>query len=131
MRPVGVKGAPDQPSMWEMNIKSFITGPTETASAGKLQITGVAFGGVKAVSKVEVSTDGGKSWTEAAFIGPDLGRFAWRPFVLEAELPAGKYTIASRATDADGNTQPEDVEPNERGYAHNGWKDPAVDVTVS
>lgn len=131
MRPVGVKGAPDQPSMWEMNIKSFITGPTETASAGKLQITGVAFGGIKAVSKVEVSTDGGKSWTEAAFIGPDLGQFAWRPFVLEAELPAGKYSIASRATDADGNTQPEDFEPNERGYGHNGWKDPAVDVTVS
>lgn len=131
IRPVGEKGAPDQPSMWEMNVKSFITGPTEKASSGKLQITGVAFGGAKAVSKVEVSTDGGKSWTEAAFVGPDLGQFAWRPFVLEAELPAGKYTIASRATDADGKTQPEDFEPNERGYGHNGWKAPAVEVTVS
>lgn len=131
VRPVGEKGSADQPSMWEMNVKSFVTHPTTTASAGKLQITGVAFGGTREVSKVEVSTDGGKSWKEAAFVGPDLGQFAWRPFVLEAELPAGKHTIVSRATDSAGDTQPEDFPPNERGYGHNGWKDHAVEVSVS
>lgn len=131
IRPVGEKGKPDQPSMWEMNVKSFVTHPSAEATAGKVQITGVAFSGGKSVTKVEVSTDGGKSWKEAKFVGPDLGKFAWRPFVLETELSAGKYTIVSRATDESGATQPEDYPPNERGYGHNGWKLPGVEVSVS
>ncbi len=130
VRPVGVKGAPDQPSMWEMSVKSWVTNPVKTSS-GKVQITGVAFGGTKPVSKVEVSTDGGKTWKEAKFVGPDLGQFAWRPFVLETELSSGKHMLASRATDADGDTQPEDFPPNHRGYGHNGWKAHAVEVTVA
>jgi DMSO/TMAO reductase YedYZ molybdopterin-dependent catalytic subunit len=130
IRPVGEKGAPDQPSMWEMAVKSWVTNPVETALSGKVQITGVAMGGVDAVTKVEVSTDGGQSWQEARFVGPDLGKFAWRPFVLETELSAGTHSIASRATNGAGDTQPEEFPPNHRGYAHNGWKAHAVDVTV-
>jgi len=130
VRPVGEKGAPDQPSMWEMSVKSWVTNPVETASPGKVQITGVAMGGLGDVSKVEVSTDGGKSWQEARFVGPDLGKFAWRPFVLETELAAGTHTIASRATNEAGDTQPEDLPPPPRGNAHNGWKAHAVDVKV-
>ncbi|HEV7368738.1 sulfite oxidase [Arenibaculum sp.] len=130
VRPVGVKGAPDQPSMWEMGVKSWVTHPLMEAGTGRVQIHGVAFGGTNPVEKVEVSTDGGQSWQEARFIGPDLGRYAWRPFVLAAELAPGTHTIASRATDSQGNAQPEEFEPNERGYGHNGWRDHAVDVTV-
>jgi DMSO/TMAO reductase YedYZ molybdopterin-dependent catalytic subunit len=131
VRPVGVKGAPDQSSMWEMPAKSWITHPLMDARTGRIQIHGVAMGGMHAVKKVEVSTNGGETWNEASFIGPDLGRYAWRPFVLAANLAPGTYMIASRATDANGNIQPEDVEPNERGYGHNGWRDHAVDVTVA
>ena len=130
VRPVGVKGAPDQPSMWQMSVKSWVTHPLMEAATGRIQVHGVAFGGANAVEKVEVSTDGGQSWQDARFIGPDLGRFAWRPFVLAVDLQPGTHTIASRATDSEGNTQPEDFEPNERGYGHNGWRAHAVDVTV-
>jgi sulfite dehydrogenase len=94
------------------------------------QIYGVALAGTQAVSRVEVSLDGGKRWHEARFIGPDLGRFAWRQFVLPTRLEGGTYEIASRATDAAGNVQPEARLENERGYAHNGWRDHAVRVTV-
>jgi sulfite oxidase len=80
---------------------------------------------------VEVSTDGGKSWQEAAFTGPDFGRFAWRVFVFPAELSPGTYTITSRATDTQGNVQSETTEPNHRGYDYNGWSRLAVDVTVA
>src|SRR5690606_4357888 len=65
VRPIGVKGGPAQPSMWEMNLKSFITHPSgegETLRAGVTQITGVAFTGGSRVSAVEVSLDGGKTW---------------------------------------------------------------------
>jgi DMSO/TMAO reductase YedYZ molybdopterin-dependent catalytic subunit len=130
VRPVGVKGAPSQPSMWDMPVKSWVTHPLMEASTGRVQIHGVAFGGMHAVRQVEVSTDGGQTWQEARFVGPDLGRFAWRPFVLAADLKAGTHTIASRATDMEGNVQPEAFEPNERGYGHNGWRAHAVEVTV-
>ena len=131
IRDVGVSGAPDQPSMWEMNVKSWVTAPLERGRKGRNMIYGVAFGGTVALDKVEVSVDGGESWKQARFLGPDLGPYAWRPFVLAADLDAGEHRIVSRATDAEGNTQPEGRTDNERGYGHNGWKDHGVTVAVS
>jgi DMSO/TMAO reductase YedYZ molybdopterin-dependent catalytic subunit len=130
VRPVGVDGAPDQPSMWEMKVKSWVTHPLADVQTGRVQIHGVAFGGINAVQGVEVSTDGGSTWQAAEFVGPDLGRYAWRPFVLAAELQPGTYTITSRATDAEGRVQEEVTEPNHRGYDYSGWRKLAVDVTV-
>jgi hypothetical protein len=131
VRPVGVDGAPDQPSMWEMKVKSWVTHPLKDANTGRVQIHGVAFGGINAVAKVEVSTDGGETWQDARFLGPDLGHYSWRPFVLAAELQPGTYTITSRATDSEGRVQEEVTEPNHRGYDYSGWRVLAVDVTVS
>lgn len=131
VRPVGVRGAASQPSMWDMAVKSWITQPLRETEDGPVQILGVAFGGMQALRRVEVSTDGGRSWKEARLLGPDMGRFAWRPFALAAELMPGSYSLASRATDAAGATQPERMEPNERGYGHNGWRDHAVRLTVA
>lgn len=131
VRPVGVKGDPSQPSMYEMSVKSWITGPLMDAATGKVQIHGVAMGGVSDLEKVEVSIDGGQSWAEAQFLGPDLGPYAWRPFVMITDLAEGTHTLASRATAMDGLSQPETFPPNERGYGNNGWRVHAVDVTVS
>ena len=131
VRPVGVSGAPDQPSMWEMKVKSWVTHPLMDTESGRVQIHGVAFGGVNPVEKVEVSTDGGETWQDANLIGPDLGRFAWRVFVLPAELEPGTYIITSRATDAQGNVQEQSTEPNHRAYDYSGWDRLAVEVTVA
>lgn len=131
VRPVGVDGAPDQPSMWEMKVKSWVTHPLMDASSGKVQIHGVAFGGINAVDSVEVTIDGGKTWQPARFVGPNLGRFSWRPFALAADLRPGTYTIASRATDSEGRVQEEVTEPNHRAYDYSGWSRLAVDVTVA
>ena len=131
VRPVGVSGAPDQPSMWEMKVKSWVTHPLMDTESGRVQIHGVAFGGVNPVEKVEVSTDGGETWQDANLIGPDLGRFAWRVFVLPAELESGTYIITSRATDTEGNVQEQSTEPNHRAYDYSGWDRLAVEVTVA
>ena len=131
VRDVGVKGAPDQPSMWEMNVKSWVTSPLESGQSGRNMIYGVAFGGTVPLEKVDVSVDGGKTWKQARFLGPDLGPYAWRPFVLAADLAAGEHRIVSRATDVQGNTQPEGRTENERGYGHNGWSDHGVTVAIS
>ena len=131
IRPVGQGGAPDQPSMWEMSVKSWIIQPLQQAKAGRVRIQGVAFGGASAVQGVEVSLDAGKNWQMARFVGPDLGPFAWRPFVLFTELKPGSYTLASRAIDAQGAMQPQERLDNERGYGHNGWQDHAVSLVVA
>lgn len=134
VRPIGQKGAPGQPSMWGMNVKSWINSPSgepgETVRAGMVQIHGVAFAGLNAPAKVEVSVDGGRSWRNAQFVGPDLGRYSWRQFVFAARLEPGRHILASRATDTAGNTQPAERVENERGYGHNGWRDHAVEVEV-
>lgn len=130
VRPVGEKGAPDQPSMYEMSVKSWVTHPLMDTASGKVLIYGVAFGGTEALEKVEVSTDGGSDWQAARFVGPDMGVYAWRPFLLVADLGPGTHRIASRAATVGGATQPAEFEPNHRGYGHNGWEAHAVDVTV-
>lgn len=129
--PVGGKSGREWPSVWEMGVKSWITAPLETAAAGTALVAGVAFGGEKAVARVDVSTDGGETWREAPFVSPDLGRFAWRVFALPVELSAGEHRLVSRATDADGDVQPETFEPNQSGYNHNGWRAHGVTVAVS
>ncbi len=131
LHPVDVKGAPDQPSMWEMPVKSWITAPLATAKPGRVLVTGVAFGGINEVKSVELSIDGGTTWTKAAFTGPNLGRYAWRPFAVPLDLKPGTYRLVSRATDDAGITQPADFPANGSGYGHNGWRAHGVDVTVA
>ncbi|ODA65908.1 Oxidoreductase molybdopterin binding domain protein [Methyloligella halotolerans] len=131
LAPLGKKGSPEYPSVWQMEVKSWITGPLEDSAAGMHQITGLAMGGINAVDNVEVSLDGGKTWEAAQFVGPDLGRYAWRPFVLSKKLAPGTYNIVSRATDTEGNQQPEVPEPNQSGYNYNGWGALGVDVKIS
>ncbi len=131
--PPGQKGDPTHPSVWEMNVKSWINSPapeTGEVPAGDTLIQGVAFGGMHAVKTVEVSVDGGKSWKAARFIGPDMGKYAWRQFVLAVRLDAGNYTIACRATDSQGQVQPEARVENAGGYNNNSWKDHALQINV-
>jgi sulfite dehydrogenase len=131
--PPGTQHDPSQPSVLEMNVKSFVTAPVAEAplKAGPVVLTGVAFSGVHALRRVEVSVDGGRTWKEARLIGPDLGKYAWRQFALPVQLPAGTHVIASRATDAGGNVQPEARLENTGGYNNNSWVDHAVKVTVA
>ena len=134
MSPPGSKASPDQPSVWEMGVKSWINGPLPEQGplkAGVAQIHGVAFGGMHAVKGVEVSVDGGQTWRAAQLVGPDLGRFAWRQFVLPVRLGAGTYVLASRATDMAGNVQAQQREENVGGYNNASWSDHAVTVTVA
>ena len=134
MSPVGVRGTPEHDSVWEMPPKSWINypaDPDQTVKAGKVAIGGIAMGGMSDAEKIEVSINGGKDWQEAEFIGPDLGKYAWRSFVLMADLPAGEHQLVSRVTNDDGQTQPEERVENNRGYINNSWRDHMVTVKVA
>lgn len=134
MSPLGGKGDPSQPSVQDMSVKSWINSPLPDdgqLAAGQVQIQGVAFGGMDAVRGVEVSIDGGTTWHAARFVGPDMGKYAWRQFVFQTKLPKGTHVLASRATDVKGNVQPEHRVENQSGYNNTSWRDHAVTVTVA
>jgi sulfane dehydrogenase subunit SoxC len=91
-----------------MDAKSVITFPSgemRLPGAGFYEITGLAWSGRGKIARVEVSTDGGKTWSLAALQEPVLPicqtrfRFPW----LWDGTPA---TLQSRTTDETGYTQP-------------------------
>ncbi|HKY04912.1 MAG TPA: molybdopterin-dependent oxidoreductase, partial [Blastocatellia bacterium] len=74
-------------------------------AGGRFTVAGIAFAGDRGVSRVEVSTDGGKSWS-AAEIKEPLSRFSWVLWHKQLDsLEQGERTIVVRATDGTGETQ--------------------------
>jgi sulfite oxidase len=73
------------------------------------------------VQRVEISLDGGATWTAAGV--KDSGRWSWCFWKATVNLPPGDREIVVRAWDAAGRTQPADVRPlwNFKGYANNAW----------
>jgi len=73
---------------------------------GPLTISGIAFAGARGVRQVEVSTDGGKTWS-AATLMPSLGPSTWTFWQYDWLNPtAGAHVLAVRATDGAGTLQP-------------------------
>jgi sulfite dehydrogenase len=68
----------------EMVVNSLITSHRDgtKVKAGKVTVSGMAWDGGYGIRSVEVSTDGGKTWSTAA-LGVDNGRFAFRPWSLD------------------------------------------------
>lgn len=133
MRPEGVSGTPEHPSMWRMPVKSWFVGSGtegEPILAGPNTLHGVAFSGERGIQAVELSSDGGTSWQEMRLTGPDLGPNAWRTFEARLDIPPGQHQFFSRAVDHTGDRQPEAAEANHRGYGHNGWRDHGIQVTA-
>lgn len=133
LTPPGTKGDPSFPAVWEMDLKSWVNGPTaETGpvQAGLVQVHGIAMGGTRNLRRIDVSVDGGQNWHEARFVGPDMGRFAWRQFVLPLRLQPGQYLLASRAQDAQFNWQVEASPANAGGFLNSGWRAHVVPLTV-
>ena len=103
-----------------LNVKSVISGPADGASvkAGKVDVHGVEWAGEADVVKVEVSTDGGSTWT-AANLSHERARYAWRLWSYEWKAQGGNYAILSRATDSQGRSQPAVPAWNPSGYLYN------------
>ena len=104
----------------EMVVNSLITshGDGTAVKAGSVTIGGIAWDAGYGIDAVDLSTDGGKSWS-AATLGQDLGRFAFRPFSLAMPARTGKLTVMARASNAIGQTQTTALIANPAGYHHN------------
>ena len=108
----------DHKSRWfrfEMGTNSVITRPAggqRLESHGFYEITGLAWSGAGAISRVEVSTDNGQTWKDAELQGPVLPKAHTR-FGFDWNWGGEEAVLMSRSTDERGQVQPSLVELGE------------------
>ncbi|WP_083098299.1 sulfite dehydrogenase [Pseudophaeobacter leonis] len=101
---------------WEMDAKSVVTSPSPQApithGSGPLVITGLAWSGRGSRTGVDVSIDGGKSWSEARLGAPGVDKALTR-FYLDINWDGSEMLLQSRARDSSGYVQPSKSELRE------------------
>jgi DMSO/TMAO reductase YedYZ molybdopterin-dependent catalytic subunit len=119
-----IDGAP----MTELPVKSILGAPADGAviAPGKITVRGVAFSSTS-IAKVDVSSDGGATWTEAKLVDKG-GKYGFTVFEHVVDASPGALKVRARATDDKGNVQPSEMKPNPGGYLYNAID--GVDVEV-
>jgi sulfite dehydrogenase (cytochrome) subunit A len=106
----------------DMVVNSLITSHADGAMVkvgATVTVAGIAWDGGYGMGMVDVSVDGGKTWT-AATLGQDHGPFALRSWSLHFSPKApGKQVVMARATNKIGQSQSTVLIQNPAGYHHN------------
>ena len=121
-----VNGLAVQRPITEMQVKSQIAMPRSgdmVASGANVRVHGAAWTGESEITRVEVSADGGQTWSAARLLPlppNQTARYVWWPWEFTWRTPAaGRVTLMSRATDARGQVQPATRDANRRNYMVN------------
>jgi sulfane dehydrogenase subunit SoxC len=112
-----------------MEAKSVITFPSggqTLPGPGLYELTGLAWSGGGRIERVEITADGGKTWTNAQLQEPRMP-IAFTRFRLPWRFDGREAVIASRAADETGYVQPSReeliaVRGTNSGYHFNGMK---------
>lgn len=115
-----IRGGRRQP-LGPGSVKSEVLSPAAGAQvgAGTVRIAGVAWAGEAGVSRVDVSTDGGRTWHAAHLTGIDQP-YSWRQWeALWTVTAPGDYEIVTRAHSSRGETQPFEYDRDNLGYLIN------------
>jgi len=91
----------------DIRTTAIITTPLpDSVVEGLSEIGGVAFAGARGISRVEVSTDGGTTWSAATLKAPALSESTWVVWTYAWAPPSsGAYRIVARAYDLGGVMQ--------------------------
>ena len=99
----------------------------EMLEDGQRRLAGQAYAGLRGVSRVEVSTDGGSTWSEASLSEPlpaadGEGRAidAWRQWEYSYDPPGSNHTAVVRMVTEDGTVQT-DEETGPFPTGPSGW----------
>jgi DMSO/TMAO reductase YedYZ molybdopterin-dependent catalytic subunit len=104
----------------EIVVNSLVTSHRDgdKVKVGEVPVSGLAWDGGYGIRAVEVSADGGKSWSDAR-LGEDLGRYAFRPWNFVLRTEPGKNTVMVNASNKIGQTQTAELIFNPAGYHNN------------
>ncbi len=109
----GPNGAtPGTVPVWDVPPEALIVSPAANAmlSAGPIPVRGWSWG-TREIAFVDISMDEGRTWHRVE-VRPRTQN-AWQPFEFTwNQHTPGKYSVMVRATDRDGNTQPEQAARN-------------------
>jgi DMSO/TMAO reductase YedYZ molybdopterin-dependent catalytic subunit len=94
--------------------------------SGDNRLIGRAWSGHGPIVRVEVTTDAGRTWQEAALEAGD--GTAWQRFELDWTAAPGRYSLGARGTDAAGQVQPAEPAWTRGGFANNMIQ--SIDVMV-
>jgi DMSO/TMAO reductase YedYZ molybdopterin-dependent catalytic subunit len=114
------EGLPTLVPISELEVKAEIARParSEIVPAGApYRVFGAAWSGEANVTRVDVSTNGGKSWAPARLLDPQPP-YGWRLWEYTWQTPSqpGRQVLMARATDRRGRTQPLERDPDRRTY---------------
>jgi DMSO/TMAO reductase YedYZ molybdopterin-dependent catalytic subunit len=120
-RQSGTKTEWVETSVTKIRTKSMIARVTRRANGG-LSVFGVAFTDGTPLKTVEVQVDEGP-WV-AAKLDPPANPFAWTWFRADVPAPSpGAHSVASKATDTLGRTQPLNLEMKKTNWENNAiWR---------
>lgn len=103
-----------------MPVKSLVTFPENGAEIGmETQVRGHAWSGDRTITKMEITTDFGATWSDAELDAP-VNSGAWQNWRANVKFDqAGYYEVWARATDSEGVQQPFAIDWNPKGYLNN------------
>jgi DMSO/TMAO reductase YedYZ molybdopterin-dependent catalytic subunit len=87
--------------------------------AGPCELIGRAWSGAGHIVQVEVSVDGGRSWSDAELGASPAFFTTWRAWSFDWDATPGEHELLVRATDEAGNVQPTDAPWNYGGFMNN------------
>lgn len=102
-------------------VKSEILLPAAGSrlAIGTNRIAGLAWGGEERIARVDISTDGGRTWQAAHLKGPQQP-YSWCQWeCLWTVTAEGGYTLMARAHTESGLSQPFDYDSGNLGYLIN------------
>ncbi len=120
--PPGGEISPDETAtITALPVKSVIARPGDGSrwKGAPIRIAGAAWVGDAEITRVDVSTDQGRTWRPAT-LGREKARYAWRLWnYLWRPAGPGSYVLMSRAIDSAGRRQPMEPAWNPSGYLWN------------
>ena len=119
---------------YQIGPKSVITFPSaghQLPSRGFYEVSGLAWSGGGAISRVEVSTDAGRNWMDAEIQGT-AHRMAHTRFRLPWNWDGQETELMSRCTDELGQQQPSHAQVAEHfsGSSDPSFRVPGLDNTI-